>query len=140
MFSVSPSVKLVVVPLIGAPIEPVTSAALGPENCCVDTEPGVLAAPVLKMLIPSSWDAFRSTSAKRTCSNICSVTSARPSKFTTFLEWDRASWTAWSAITLDEALPARTTEAPERLTWMFSRSLPIASLIRSRIVLLGSRM
>src|SRR6266446_5568478 len=42
----------------------------GGENCPVVTLPIVFAAPVLKIFIPSCFDAFRSTLAKRTFKRI----------------------------------------------------------------------
>src|SRR6266498_3448025 len=59
-------------------------ANVGGENCCVLTLPIVLAAPLLKRLIPSCWSFVLSTSANLTSSKICcSCSGATVSEFTT---------------------------------------------------------
>src|SRR5258705_13699887 len=104
----------------------------GGENCPVVTAPIVFAAPVLKIFIPSCFDAFRSTLAKRTFKRICAGGGGTLTynRFTTLPALE-AIWTARSEL-------ARSFTVPRRKTRLFSEE--IVTFCPGRVALSSRRI
>src|SRR5260370_31761641 len=99
---------------------PLPGVTDGGENCPVVKVPIVFAAPVLKIFIPSCFEAFRSTLAKRTFKRICGGGGGTLTynRFTTLPALE-AIWTARSELARSFTVPRRKTRLFSDATVMF---------------------